>query len=381
MILAPRSAWTRRLLSGPWCFAIPALLYAWLIAPHVGELLPLLMRPEWPQIQALLSTPLGAALAWLHFLAFDLFIGRWICRQEELPNWILRPVLGLTLMLGPVGLLSFVALRPLPWKRRPLLALAVSMLGLAVLCLLGLALDPRVVTGLPLWIKPLKFALSVLAYALTLEWILGELEPHPWLEKIANLTAACLGLEMGIIVLQAARGTTSHFNLSTPWDGFLFALMGLGVSLIWVAAMLTCWRLYRQPNKSSLRLALTWGTLIGVVGMGLAWPMTVMGQHTVGAPDGGPGLPLLGWSTAHGDLRVPHFVGLHGIQWMAFYSWGQGRQADGRLGIHLAGLGCLGVVLLLTRQAFAGHSFIELDPALAVWIMLVGSLLVFLSRR
>lgn len=378
MILAPASGWTRRLLGGPLAFLVPAALYAVLIAPHLGEVLPLLARPELSRIQALLGTPLGASLGWLHFLAFDLFIGRWIWQQDELPGWLLRPVLALTLMFGPLGLLTFFGLRRFPWTRTPLLALSATMPFLAALCLLGLALDPRQITGLPAWIKPLKFALSVWIYTLTLEAVLGTLEPHPWLTRIRGWTAACLTGEMVVIVGQAARGTTSHFNRETPLDGLLFALMGLGILVVWGAAIATAWLLRRQPTE--LGLALAWGAAISVVGMGLAWPMTVWGQHTVGAPDGGPGLPLLGWSTLHGDLRVPHFVGLHSLQWMGLVWWLQRGAGNLRARLHLAGVGYLGLVILLTRQALAGLSVVSPDLALVGWCLLLAGGQVFLNR-
>ena len=65
-------------------------------------------------VAALFSSPWLLLAGWLHYLAFDLFIGAWMCRRltaEGLPRWYLLPSLPLTFLLGPVGLLTFLALR------------------------------------------------------------------------------------------------------------------------------------------------------------------------------------------------------------------------------------------------------------------------------
>lgn len=67
-----------------------------------------------PEVMQLFTQP-GVALAgWIHYLAFDLFIGAWECRtarREGIAHWFVVPCLFLTFMLGPVGLLLFLAIR------------------------------------------------------------------------------------------------------------------------------------------------------------------------------------------------------------------------------------------------------------------------------
>jgi hypothetical protein len=227
---------------------------------------------------------------------------------------------------------------------RPLTAVGVVMLGMLALSLLGMVLDPRVITGAPAWLKPAKFAASIAIYTLTLAWVFTHLPAWRRTRRIVGwTTAAVLVLELAIIDLQAWRGTTSHFNVATPLDTILFSVMGTAIvvqTLSSVAVAVALWRqrFADQALGWALRLGLTL-TIAGAATGGLmtrpglperlggapstgAQPhearanarVTVAGAHTVGAPDGGPGIPGTGWSREHGDLRVPHFVGLHALQ-------------------------------------------------------------------
>lgn len=219
------------------------------------------------------------------------------------------------------------------WKASPpLTAAGLLMVAALVASAVGLAVDPREILGAPRWLKPAKFAVSIAIYAFTLAWIFTYLPDRRRLTtRIGWVTAGVLVLEVAIIDLQAARGVASHFNIATPLDAALFATMGGAILAAWVAAITLCVALFRHRfADGALGWALRIGMLLTVIGQGTGWlmtsptreqlaaartsRMTVGGAHTVDAPDGGPGLPIVGWSRDHGDLRVPHFVGMHAIQ-------------------------------------------------------------------
>jgi hypothetical protein len=80
----------------------------------VGEIWPAVSTPTLTGVAALLGSPAGAIIAWVHFLAFDLFVGRWIyldSQERHISAWLMAPVLFLTLMVGPAGFLLYVFIR------------------------------------------------------------------------------------------------------------------------------------------------------------------------------------------------------------------------------------------------------------------------------
>ncbi|WBA43695.1 hypothetical protein [Hymenobacter canadensis] len=243
----------------------------------------------------------------------------------------------------------------------PVLAWA-GWLHVAML-LLALALlpfDHRLVTGLPVWIKPAKFALSGLLYLWTLGWLLADLPAAAQrsVRRISGGVALSMVVEMVCITTQAARGTTSHFNGATPLDGALFSLMGVFIML---NTVLTVWAVYlvwrhRPHGPAGYVWGVRLGLLLFLLGSLLGGMMIHLNQHTVGAPDGGPGLPGLGWSTRAGDLRTAHFLGLHSLQALPLLGWWMSRHLPRRAAL-LTWLGAAayaGLVVLLFALALQG---------------------------
>ena len=65
-------------------------------------------------VQALFTDADVALAGWVHFLAFDLFIGAWIvrdARRQGMAHWMVLPILPFAFLLGPAGLLAYMGLR------------------------------------------------------------------------------------------------------------------------------------------------------------------------------------------------------------------------------------------------------------------------------
>jgi hypothetical protein len=288
----------------------------------------------------------------------------------------------------PSSLLNLGEVNRYFWSvNRPMTILFWAMVVTSVLGFLGLLFDPRTVMGQPTWAKTTKFSLSLVLYTSTMLWIFGYDTLRPRLSRfILSASAYILGFEMILMIFQGARAVPMHFNNTTSFDATLFGIMAVTITLLWFVnalgiAVLTVQKVPSRAFAWSLRL----GLIIALAGMLEGFMMTsptsaqmallragqhsdMIGAHTVGAPDGGPGLPLLGWSTTHGDLRIGHFVGLHGLQIIPllglFLMLRRERWLTERhkvLLVMIGAAGYLGLAVLVTWQALRGQPLIAPD--------------------
>ena len=206
--------------------------------------------------------------------------------------------------------------------------LAVICVGVAIALIPLWMLDSRQLLGVSVWEKPIKFFISSAIFSFTYSWLSSFITRGGRWVKLAGLfIAISLTVELVLISAMAILGTTSHFNVSSPTAIVIWSIMATFISIVLFSTLfISMMIMFQKQQEFNLKLALALGSINTAVGMGLAYFMTwptanqlanyqgIAGAHAVGVPDGGPGLPFLGWSTVAGDLRVGHFFGLHSIQ-------------------------------------------------------------------
>lgn len=203
-------------------------------------------------------------------------------------------------------------------RRNPLLFwFGVFNIIVGVVCLVLIFMDEIQILGVSRWLKPMKFYFSVGIMILTMGWLLHYLNSAKRIRTYSWLLVISMFFENGLIILQAIRNTTSHFNVKTSIDGIIFSFMGIFILMFTITFILICISFFRQ-KQFFISPSYVWGIRLGILFFILfsieGGMMLTLMKHTVGGPDGSPGLPLTNWSTQYGDLRIAHFLGLHSLQ-------------------------------------------------------------------
>jgi uncharacterized membrane protein (DUF485 family) len=256
------------------------------------------------------------------------------------------------------------------FRRQPELATAAELCLLgAVPVLLAVLIDDRQVNDVNIWLKPLKFFLSLAIYFVTLAWFHGYLSEEVRSRRLGRiLVGVPIGvglLEMTWLLATAAVGQPSHFNRSAAIYAVSYSLAGVGATLLVVAALATAILVGRARTPSpppALRLAIVLGAVIAFVGTMVTAGFLASGSgHWVGGihTDAG-GLPLLGWSRTGGDLRTAHFFSLHALQAVPLVGWAatrwEGERA--RVVVWVGAALYAGWIAFTFAQALAGRPLI-----------------------
>jgi hypothetical protein len=249
-------------------------------------------------------------------------------------------------------------------RNKPLALLGLAHGLLFAVLLIGSFGNATQVLGINSLHKPMKFALSIWAYAWTMPWLLAYLNRPRAINIYSWMAVATLGFEQWAITSQAARGQLSHFNHASTYGIVLFALMGVAILTftLWTAYLTV---LFFRQRDFPIPTAFVWGIRAGlvcfVVFSLLGGYISSLPGHTVGAADGGPGLPFANWSRAGGDLRIAHFLGIHGLQVLPLLGYGLSRATTLKKAPQWVLAGSLlyvGLVLLTLVEALAGRPLI-----------------------
>ncbi|WP_211253387.1 hypothetical protein [Glycomyces tenuis] len=282
---------------------------------------------------------------------------------------------------------------PLRWHR-PLTATGIGLAALAVFALAAMLVDDRTLMGESVWVKVFKFSFAFSAYNLTLAWLIGHMTRARRFGWWSGTAFAVISVfEVGVVAMAASLGTYSHFNTSEELSNTIVqGAFQYGVpTMFMINIVMAIVVLWQRIGDRAVTAVIRWGLLLSTLGMAAAFfilgvaeqerrvaedaygdPVELSAGHGVGDPDGN-GMFLTGWSVTGGDLRVPHFLGLHGIQVLivaalvlgalaARSAWLRDERVRARI-VHSLGLGYLGVCVTTVWQAARGQSLIDPDAA------------------
>ena len=228
-------------------------------------------------------------------------------------------------------------------------------------------LDPRVLDGVPVWVKPAKFAVSFLVHFTTLAIIVALMSAeNAELRIVAGVgwvLAAVFVAEMAYLIFQAAQAQHSHFNDTTSFHSVMYSLMGVGAVVLIALPVVIAWLAKGDiAFGPATQSGIWWGAIISfVLTVKIGGYLGGNGSHFVG-DQSNPELvlPFFGWSTEVGDLRPAHFLSLHAFQVLPLIGLWTDRTDQGIATIWVAGFIYSALTVALFIQALFGQPLIRI---------------------
>ncbi|MEN2398712.1 hypothetical protein GKZ90_0002945 [Flavobacterium sp. MC2016-06] len=229
----------------------------------------------------------------------------------------------------------------------------------AVICFILSKYGTLHINGISAWLKPGKFFISVGIFAFTMALYLSYLEDKKQVNNYCWSFIVFFSIELFLITLQAARGRKSHYNIDTPLDRIIFALMGLVLTAvllhtIYIIKLFFTQKIFNADLEIILSIKLS--LIIMILFMLEGFTMISLFKHTVGSEDGSKGIPVLNWSKNYGDLRVAHFFGMHALQVIPLLSF---ILAKSKKEVYIISTVYFIFVTVTLIQAWNGKSFIK----------------------
>jgi hypothetical protein len=186
-------------------------------------------------------------------------------------------------------------------------------------------MDPHTAFNVSPWIKPIKFSVSFATFVWTVSLFLTAVRVPGWQRRLVRrVMASSIVAEMLCLAAQAWRNTPAGSGDLTDY------LLQQGTTImVSLNTLVTVWLLVVFCGKRERIKLADYAQIIAIrvsigiflVGNAVGGYMLTRGSHTVGATDGGPGLPFVNWSTIGGDLRIAHFIAIHAIQIVPLFAW------------------------------------------------------------
>jgi hypothetical protein len=203
-------------------------------------------------------------------------------------------------------------------KRNPVLYYFgwIYFLG-GIVCIILSQTSNTTVLGINAFLKPMKFFFSIWIFVWTMGWYLEYLDNKRRVKIYTWMVVIVMIIEQVIITWQAVNGRLSHFNTTSSLYAGLFSFMGVAITVLTVWTGVIGYYFFKQ-KLFKVPMPYIWGIRLGIIVFVIfafeGGYMATQLSHTVGAPMGGPGIPVFNWSTEFGDLRVAHFIGIHSLQ-------------------------------------------------------------------